>query len=331
MSVLYSITKDAEFEGASVIFADGSTYPVANDHPNYAEIIAFLLAGTDDDEKLLNLVNPFDAIYRSLVKLSERVSRKGTTIYLDGDPVDSALTKHIVRILDAGDDKDDSWKAYVAFLEKLATNPSKVSQKHLYHYIESHNITIHPDGDIILWKGTDANGKSKHAGYGIVDGKEIVNDFLPNKVGSTVEIPRSRVDDNRNRHCSSGLHAGTFDYASGFKGSDGILFTVKVNPRDVVSVPSDYNNAKVRISRYVVIGKNLPDVDSPLWTEPVKTKAPKAEKPIFYPASKVDEFKATILGLQAQGINPVTYGNKRVTSARRPEWRQALTEMGISF
>ena len=109
-----------------------------------------------------------------------------------------------------------------------------------------------------------------------------------------------------------------------------------------MSVPSDYNNAKVRIARYVVLEKNSGEYTSPVLKpkEDVKPKAEKpakvkkdktkaAEKPVSFPATKVDAFKDQIRGLQAQGINPVTYGSKRITSARRPEWKIALRELGI--
>jgi hypothetical protein len=50
--------------------------------------------------------------------------------------------------------------------------------------------------------------------------------------------------------CSVGLHVGTYDYASNFTLN---VLEVHVNPRDVVSVPTDSNWAKVRCCRYVVI------------------------------------------------------------------------------
>ena len=70
--------------------------------------------------------------------------------------------------------------------------------------------------------------------------------------------------------------------------------------------------------------------------KPKAVKVPAAPKtpdavPVVVHATKVDEFKDRILDLQAQGINPVTFGNKSVTAARRVEWRQALTELGIAF
>jgi hypothetical protein len=51
--------------------------------------------------------------------------------------------------------------------------------------------------------------------------------------------------------CHTGLHAGTWDYATTFSGDT--LLLVKVNPRDVVSVPTDCNWQKIRTCRYTVV------------------------------------------------------------------------------
>jgi hypothetical protein len=43
---------------------------------------------------------------------------------------------------------------------------------------------------------------------------------------------------------------GSFDHAAGYGNT---LLEVKVNPRDVVSVPSDTGGAKMRVCRYTVV------------------------------------------------------------------------------
>ena len=51
--------------------------------------------------------------------------------------------------------------------------------------------------------------------------------------------------------CAQGLHAGSYDYAKQY--ASGVLLLVKINPRDVVSVPTDSDWAKIRTSRYEVV------------------------------------------------------------------------------
>jgi len=60
--------------------------------------------------------------------------------------------------------------------------------------------------------------------------------------------------------CHTGLHVGTYAYASNF--GQGALLEVQVNPRDVVSVPTDCSAAKMRTCRYVVVDT----IDQPYTT-----------------------------------------------------------------
>jgi hypothetical protein len=66
-------------------------------------------------------------------------------------------------------------------------------------------------------------------------------------------MERHEVDDNKDRTCSSGLHFCSKDYLNSFGGERVVI--VKINPRDVVSIPSDYNDTKGRACRYEVVGE----------------------------------------------------------------------------
>ena len=85
-----------------------------------------------------------------------------------------------------------------------------------------------------------------------------------NSVGSTCEVPRGKVNGNREHHCAAGLHVGAFDYAKSYGGinlddneGDGgnKLMICKVNPRDVVSVPNDCRCQKLRCCKYEVVSE----------------------------------------------------------------------------
>jgi hypothetical protein len=342
----FTITSNDEFTGATVIFDDGTVQTIAGDNQNYKKVIEGLLAGDLTDDELLQLISPFELVYRTLTKLSERVSRKGMKLRFDGDVIDNALTKHIIAIMDGGGSENE-WSAYVRFMEKLYTNPSKQSQEHLFHFIEKNGLLLTPDGDAVFYKGTQRDGKSTRAGYGIVNGVEFENDYLQNEVGTVVEIPRSMVDDNRGVACSVGLHVGDFSYASGF--GSGKLFTVIVNPRDVVSVPSDNQDRKVRVARYVVVEENTARVKydgtikvfTPAEPEVKAEELPKVEvttTPVTAKAatstagagSRVEEYK-TLIRNGGAGKNLRRYRNKRVTSGRRQEFDEAVRQLGLQY
>jgi hypothetical protein len=74
---------------------------------------------------------------------------------------------------------------------------------------------------------------------------------MDNSVGRIVEMPRDKVNANQHEVCGSGLHVCSRSYLSEFSGEHTMV--CKINPRDVVSVPVDYNNAKMRVCRYEVI------------------------------------------------------------------------------
>ena len=76
-----------------------------------------------------------------------------------------------------------------------------------------------------------------------------------NSVGQSVTMQRRKVDDNCNHGCSDGLHVGALDYVEGYRneGNEDKVVIVKVNPQDVVSVPTDSECQKVRCCSYEVV------------------------------------------------------------------------------
>lgn len=339
----FTITANDEFKGATVIFGDGSTQVIASDNSNYEAVVAGLLAGNLTDDELLQLISPFELVYRVLTRLSERISRKGMKLRFDGDVVDNSLTKHIIAIMDGGA-AEAEWAAYIRFMEKLYQNPSEESREHLFHFIEKHGLLLTPDGDAVFYKGVRNDFRATRAGYGIVNGVEFESDYLLNEVGSVVEIPRSLVDPNRGVACSVGLHVGDFSYASNHAQ---VLLNVIVNPRDVVAVPRDENDRKIRVTRYKVDSINDPKTQhqgtlfTPSGAEPVveeepelpvieATVTPVTSKTSYPEGSRVPEYIKLIKSGGA-GSDLKRFRNKRVTAGRRSEFDQAVAELGLQY
>jgi hypothetical protein len=131
----------------------------------------------------------------------------------------------------------------VAFMENLMTNPSKRAVDELYGFLEKNSLPITPDGHFLAYKKVRQNYFDCHTGK------------MDNSVGKVVEMERNEVDDNKDQTCSAGLHFCSQEYLPHFGGGDSRVVIVKINPRDVVSIPVDYNNAKGRACRYEVIGE----------------------------------------------------------------------------
>lgn len=261
----YSLVSNGEGDKFITVFAPPRTPMVASgDHPNFDRIVAAVLAG-EDAQDIEVLFDVTIAVAERFDRISERVSVANGRIYLDGDEIHNVLTKQILRFMDEG---VDDWKPLVLFFEKVQSNPSDHSREQLFEWLDRRNFTITASGDFIGYKGVMSDGEgnlvSVHAGPAIVNGQHV-NGHVPNAVGSVVEIPRSYVHEDSSVGCSTGLHVGTYDYAKGY--ASGALLECHVNPRDVVSVPTDCDAQKVRVCRYTVADIIDAEYAQPLVTD----------------------------------------------------------------
>lgn len=233
----------------SITLIGEETQVIPDSHPKFDALYDYLwgVEGEPDEDEVWDIVNKADRLISDFAKLSDNVEYRHGSILFDGDVVDNSLTRHILRMIDDG---DENYTNFVAFLENLATNPSKISRLQLFRWLDGRDFTITDDGCFLGYKGINRDGLSVHGGGAYVDGV-WVDGRVPNKKGTVITLPRSQVDNNRAVGCSTGLHVGTWDYASKFAQT---TLLVKVNPRDVVSVPSDSNDQKLRVCRYVVVG-----------------------------------------------------------------------------
>lgn len=243
-------------ETLTVFLPDGAPVVVTDDHPNYSDIreaAADELAEAQDIRELYDLAYAAGAHFEAL---SDRVSVADGRVFFDGDEVDNALTRQIVRALDAG---LDDWSPLVRFMDNAAANPQPHSRSMLYDWLADRDFAITEDGCFIGYKGvrtadnpdnpSDALYASVNRGPITVNGDTAATTYA---VGDTVTMPRSTVQHDAAVGCSTGLHVGTYAYAQGY--ASGALLKVKVNPRDVVSVPTDCNAEKLRTCRFDVLG-----------------------------------------------------------------------------
>lgn len=256
----FSYTKTDGGTESLLLYGDGINTVVPGSHPHFSHLRDYLRDAEEIDVRHVRaLVEVGQTVSSKLRRLSERASFDGAHIRFDGDVIDTNLSRHIVRMLREG---DESYARFVAFMENLATNPSKTSRMHLFTWLDGRDFTITPEGHLLGYKGVqaDEDNSSMHEGTATVNGIEYTG-HIPNPIGAVVEMPRQQVNPNRDEGCSTGLHVGTHSYAAGFGRR---LLKVSVNPRDVVSVPRDCGFAKLRCCRYTVLDVH----DQP---EPVQT------------------------------------------------------------
>lgn len=250
------------------IFVNGVPETVSEKHANFNELVTYLSEFGDyaDPEHIENLVNARRSVPIALKRLSERITLRNGELHFDGDKIDTALSRHIVRLAQEG---DAGLTGFVRFMENLALNPSPLSRIHLFKWIDGRDFTITDDGLIVAYKSVRKNDEGNLVSITSGTNTVYVNDeavtgCVPNPIGAVVEISRLSVDPDRERHCSYGLHVGTWDYVSGFGGYDSVKLKVLVNPRDVVAVPSDAESTKMRVCRYTIVEEVGQPIASPI-------------------------------------------------------------------
>lgn len=249
--MLYQMFKDTDGTTLTVkVRKDGYTQLLTcrdKDNPYWDRIVMEVLHG-DDEQTVVRLIDLAAEAARRFEAVTERVTVRGGTVHFDGDPVDTTLADAIMRGFNEG---DDAFRGLAAFMDNIAQNPRKHSRENLYDWLRADpdGFSITPEGMILGYKGVRNDLTSCNSGPGIVNGVER-NGHLDNSVGNVVEMKRSDVQHDPTVACSFGLHVGTWDYASSF-GSRTVK--VLVNPRDVVSVPTDCGGQKMRTCRYKVV------------------------------------------------------------------------------
>lgn len=251
--------------GLTVVTDDGDVLMVSATDVTYPAAKTYLVDERGQDADVLRkiLTEDKETIQKITDAAVKTVDGKDGDDYrlAHGDPVADTMFEHAIRAMNA----DQNPAAIVKFLERLERNPSAESRSQLFAWIKAEGLTITADGLIVGYKGVSNDYYSISSGREPVtvttaDGKsEVITGHIPYPIGATVTIPRELVDANRDAACSVGLHVGTFGYAKGF-GYHTLL--VLVDPADVVSVPRDCNDQKIRVTKLVVARDY--DADSPI-------------------------------------------------------------------
>lgn len=164
-------------------------------------------------------------------------------VFLHGDknPVDKIVAEKLIAFAEEG----KPYQSLINFWKNLSANPSEWARQQLYGFLKKNKHPITEDGLFLAYKRVKSNED------GVL--LDCASSTFINNIGQVVNMKRSGVDDDPHRTCSTGLHVASFEYANDFY-TGGVLLTVLVNPRDVVSVPVDYHNQKMRCCEYAVIG-----------------------------------------------------------------------------
>ena len=247
---------------AITVIWEGQPYTVNTDNPNYTGLKnALLNAEYDSIGRFLDIKKQIEDFSHGSIKV---VAEK---VYYGSYELKGFVIDKLLEFLRSGA-KDA--QPILNFIEKLMFNPSKNSVDQLYTFLSYKSLPLTETGNIIGYKGVDTDFYSKHGNKNtiVITGNVDANGRILNKIGETIEVARNSVDDNKDNHCSHGLHVGSYDYAKDWAGNNGHLMMVEFNPSDAVSVPTDCNFQKLRVSKYKVIGEvpfeRIKETEAPL-------------------------------------------------------------------
>jgi len=231
-------------DGTVSAVAAGQTYVFGKSHPSYSRLLTYL---KDDN------IEHFEAAYDVVSQINDFcegfVSCSSSKMTWDGIPMPDMFTGRIVDMLQEG----FPFEPMLNFLDNISQNPSDHAIVELFDFMDNKHMPITGDGSFLAYKAVDK------------DFKDIWSHSFDNSIGSTCEVPRDKVDSNRDRGCSNGLHVGAIDYAAMYGGinlknhedgdNDGgnNIVICKVNPMDVVSVPTCSRFQKLRCCKYEVV------------------------------------------------------------------------------
>lgn len=222
-----------------VVYHNGEEYAADMTCSKFSEAVAALLDGDYELAiKAISVKDMINAYEFGLVRVED-----GKVMY-EGHEINNRLTREIIQ--SCIDNDEAAVAKLVKFFNNLMENPSNRAVTELFGFLEASDIELTDDGHFIAWKKVKS------------DFKDIYTGKMDNSPGQVVAVPRNQVDEDSERTCSHGLHVASFSYMAHYGSSAGNkIVSCKVHPRDVVAVPADYNNAKMRVCRYEVLKEKI--------------------------------------------------------------------------
>ena len=233
---------------------------------------------TENWYALYEAMRPVKAVAKSIDGIT--VDKNG--VFFNGEPINNVISTRIMEFANAGLD----YAPLCAFLKKLMGNPSARAIKELYRFLEHSFLPISTNGNFLAYKGVSSDFYSITGGTAKLLQGKVKDGKIFNGIGEVIEMKRQDVDDDKDRTCSYGLHAGTMEYATGF--ARGKVLVVEINPADVVSIPSDCNGQKLRTCRYKVIEEFTGALDKPLYNSKWEEYKDSEDADVFEEADDFD-------------------------------------------
>lgn len=259
------------------VFVRGKSYTINKQARTFDLVLSAVKS--NDEQGVFNAVNIKDTIVTALKAKSGDIRIEGNQIFFNNREVTGVIASRIFEVIRLGLDV----QPMVKFLENLMTNPSKRAVDEAFGFIEACSLPITPDGHFLAYKRVGEDYKDMHSRTVLNKPYEFFDEedqkYVSGPQGrkgevttsiiegvTTVSMPRNLVNEDRDQTCSEGLHFCSYDYLNHFGGER--IVVLKINPADIVSIPSDYSNSKGRCSKYQVVDEL--DVENNLPVKPIQ-------------------------------------------------------------
>ena len=220
-------------QNSITVLINGVPKVVDVSHPNYKAVYSAI-----KEERWSDIESLIDVVKAVVNFAKGKIQIVGGVVYYEGVELHNYAVTKLLSLMHEG----FNINPLINFLSNLLENPSYRAVQELYQFLEKGNMPITEDGYFVVYKKVRSNYKDIHSGT------------FDNSIGQVISMPRNLVDEDSSRTCSSGLHVCSFDYLAHFSSSENDrVVACKVNPRDVVAIPKDYNDTKMRVCQYTVI------------------------------------------------------------------------------
>ena len=250
-------------QGHWTVTLNGQPHLFDPSHPHYASLMKCVHAGEADEfVNLLNTGFQVENWSHGDFEFAEGV------LLFEGEQVAKDPTNRIVECMQQGFPHE----FMLNYLTNLYDNVSERAVQESYKWSSHKGLPITEDGMLVGYKGVRTYaGETIQGKNGEIKEGDLVDIYtgnsFRNNVGDTASMKRRQVCDDHTQGCDTGLHVGTYDYACNWAGNTGVVVLVKFNPKDIVSVPSDCNCEKMRVSSYEVISVAREQLEEAVYSE----------------------------------------------------------------
>ena len=250
-------------QGHWTVTLNGQPHLFDPSHPHYTSLIQCVHAG--DADEFVNLLNT--GLQVENWSHGDFEFAEGILLF-EGEQVAKDPTNRIVECMQQGFPHE----FMLNYLTNLYDNVSERAVQESYKWSSHKGLPITEDGMLVGYKGVRTYaGETIQGKNGEIKEGDLVDIYtgnsFRNNVGDTASMKRRQVCDDHTQGCDSGLHVGTYDYACNWAGNTGVVVLVKFNPKDIVSVPSDCNCEKMRVSSYEVISVAREQLEEAVYTD----------------------------------------------------------------